>query len=346
LPAKGKATIVVIPDTQGYSIRDANVKVLNSVMQWLVNNLDQRNIQCVLHVGDMTNNNSRGQWDRIRQSYGMLDNKVPYIICEGNHDLKKQKGVYTDYLNSFFSINDNACNKPLMKASFEPGKLQNTLYHIKIGEQDFAFLTLEFSPRQKVLDWAISVIKQNGDKHIFLVVHDYLNEHSRLLSYDGQPQVVGKVPGAKRRTTGMDIYEKVVLPNPNVEFLVCGHAGAVRLRQANEPLSPVEERAIQKNSRHGSHKEAFFKTFCYDPDIATGHRTDTVINSLLKHQILFNAQWVKDEDGAGNGGDGWILLMEFDANNEKVQLKTYSPYLNKWRIGSEFNYELKRSVVN
>ncbi|TLX69992.1 hypothetical protein E9993_22660 [Labilibacter sediminis] len=341
---KKSSTVVIIPDTQGYTSSDLNAEVLQGVMDWIVKNKDKRNIQGVVHVGDMTNNNGKEQWSRIRSCFKVLDNKLPYVICEGNHDVKKRNGEYVDLMNQYFNIEQNKLNRPFFQTSYEPGKLQNASYKMQVNGQEFLFLALEFSPRVEVLEWADQLIKENSNSRIFLTIHDYMSENSRLVSEDGQPEPVKEnVGGAKRRTYGMDVYEKLILPNANVEFLVCGHAGAARLRKEGEALSEVEQKAVIKNGKYGYVKEEYFKTFCYDPDIATGHRMDEVQKGLAKHQILFNAQWIRDDNGVGNGGDGWILLLEFHSDHKAVQVKTYSPYLQKWRTGDEYNYILKRS---
>jgi len=56
----------------------------------------------------------------------------------------------------------------------------------------------------------------------------------------------------------------------------------------------------------------------------------------MAHQILFNGQFIK------NGGDGWMLLMEFSPDNKSVRLKTYSSYRKEWRTGPEYEYTFQR----
>ena len=72
-------------------------------------------------------------------------------------------------------------------------------------------------------------------------------------------------------------------------------------------------------------------------ELATAHRSDPRDDGLTFHAMLFNAQWMR------TGGDGWILLLEFQPDNQTVQLRTYSPYLNAWRTGPEYDYVLDRS---
>lgn len=342
----GSSTVVVIPDTQGYASSDEKAAILQGMMKWIVSNADSRNIKNVVHVGDMTNANSKEQWQRIRDCYTLLDDELAYVICEGNHDTKKKNGKYNDYMNSFFRLDQNKRNGAAFQGAFESGKLQNVFYEIRLCGQDFLFLALESSPRNSVLDWANEVISNHSSHHIFITVHDYLDEASRLVSADGQPVPVKtkEYLAAKGRNSGIDIYKKLIERHSNVEFLVCGHAGALKIRGEKEPLTQLEAEKLKHKGAKADDLREFFKHFVYDPDIATGHRSDTLVNQSIVHQILFNAQWVRDDTGQRNGGDGWLLLMEFQPDNQSVRFKTYSPHLNRWRTGEEYSYELSRSV--
>jgi hypothetical protein len=62
-----------------------------------------------------------------------------------------------------------------------------------------------------------------------------------------------------------------------------------------------------------------------DPDNPEGHvgfRTDTNAAGRKVHQMTFNAQALGG-GWHGNGGDGWLRLLEF--NGLEVTVKTFSP---------------------
>ena len=343
-------TIVVMPDTQGYTGSESNISILNQVIDWIVANKDERNIEMLVHVGDMTNNNGTKQWKRIRNTFKILDGKIPYVIAEGNHDFYKDRktGEIVKRMNDYFNINQNHLNQEMFGSTFEEGKLENAYYQTNISGQKFIFLALELTPRNEVLAWANNIIQENTDSRIFIANHSFLSESSRLVSDDNIP---GRFDSEESRVSNdlneaNDVYEKIIANNSNVEFLVCGHTGAVRLRKDGEPLNDFEKEKIANKAS----LESFLQTFSYDADIATGHRSDAQDDQLTCHQLLFNAQWVGDKDPETgyvtnkNGGDGWIMLMEFLPGNDRVNVKSYSPYLNKWRDGYEYNYKLNRSV--
>ena len=61
-----------------------------------------------------------------------------------------------------------------------------------------------------------------------------------------------------------------------------------------------------------------------NPRAHVGFRTDTNAANKKVQQMLFNAQalgggWM------GNGGDGWLRILEFMPDNHTIQIKTFSP---------------------
>jgi hypothetical protein len=65
------------------------------------------------------------------------------------------------------------------------------------------------------------------------------------------------------------------------------------------------------------------------------------------HQLLFNAQW------APQGGDGWLRLLEFQPDGKTIEVKTYSPHLdrknaeapNPWRRTPDCEFTLNLSPL-
>lgn len=92
-------------------------------------------------------------------------------------------------------------------------------------------------------------------------------------------------------------------------------------------------RVSQKGDGKGLKK--FKGVLEFGHDLATGHRSDKT-EGVTAHQILFNGQFIP------NGGDGWMLLMEFAPDNKNVRTKTYSSHRKEWRTGNEYEYVLKR----
>jgi hypothetical protein len=113
---------------------------------------------------------------------------------------------------------------------------------------------------------------------------------------------------------GKALFEKLVKPSENIQMVFAGHIGA--------------------------------------PDNQEAHiafRVDTNASGKKVQQMVFNAQalgggWM------GNGGDGWLRILEFLPDNKTVKVKTFSPLFAispttqqyAWRTEpyDEFSFEL------
>jgi hypothetical protein len=295
---KGSWTVVVLPDTQNYlDGRKPHVAALNRMMDWVVESKDDRNIKMVVHVGDMTNNDNDAQWKLIRAAYRKLDHKLPYVVCEGNHDRK-----HGNLMNDYFRLEDNPLNEKMFGGSREEGRLENSCYVTEINKMKYLFVAIGENPAHRAMNtaWASEVIGRHPDHRVFITHHVFLTEESRLLSKDGRPALPRS-------------FSTLVKPHRNVEFLTCGHEGP-RIMKDGKP----------SKLKRGKHTE-----------LATAHRSDEK-PGLRFHSVLMNAQFAR------GGGQGWMLLMEFSADNKRVIVKTFSPYLNEWRTGKEYEYTLER----
>ena len=83
----GSWSLVIVPDTQNYMT--LNNGIAPQISQWIVDNKTTQNIGLVVHVGDITNNNSTTEWSRAKTMIQTLDGEVPYILNTGNHDLDR-----------------------------------------------------------------------------------------------------------------------------------------------------------------------------------------------------------------------------------------------------------------
>ncbi len=228
--------------------------------------------------------------------------------AEVHHDRK-----HGNLMNDYFKIGGNPLNKAIFGGWLEEGKLQNAYYLMEQNKMKYLFLALGENPddRKRNLAWGNKIIKAHPKHRVFLTFHVYMSEASRLLSKDGRPD-----------PTDGAVYQQLIMPNRNVEFLTCGHFGSHK-----------------KGKGKGLKKYQGVLEFGHD--LSTGHRSDKTKGGTA-HQILFNGQFLQRNNGR-NGGDGWMLLMEFAPDNKSVKVKTYNPFLKTWRTGPEYEYTLKRN---
>ena len=290
----GDFTVVVLPDTQYYS--ESYPAILNSQMQWIVNNAGAMNIQLVLGLGDIVNNGgSSTQWTTADAAYKKLDAAhIPYFAPLGNHDYDANnpsgRTSATNNFNRYFGpsryTNTTYWSTPYWQGSYPTGSNENFYGSVTINGQQYLIIALEFYPRDASLSWAAQVIQNNPGAQVIITTHAYeYFDNTRVSacnSFDAQYYGLGA------DNDGDAMWTKLVRQYNNISLVLSGH----EVRGAGQD--------------------------------ATGHRSDLGTNGNLVNQILSNYQNVT------NGGNGYLRIMKFHPSSDTIDVLTYSPYLNSF----------------
>ena len=164
-------SMIVLPDPQSYNKFDRNQPAFELMTAWVADHIGKLNILTALCTGDLVEQNemliphaangnqtSRQQWEAVSKAFGRLDNKLPYVLCTGNHDYGYQSAenrhcnlpnyFYPDrnscWRNSLVSITNNAYDLPT---------LENAAYeYVTDTWGKILVLSMEFDPRDEVLE--------------------------------------------------------------------------------------------------------------------------------------------------------------------------------------------------
>jgi hypothetical protein len=304
--AAGAFTIAVLPDTQNYSQHFPEQYYAQT--DWIVANKESRKIACVLHLGDITNNNALPEWEVAAKAMQKLDGQVPYFMAVGNHDYSEQ-GHCVDrstHFNEFF---------PLAKYSDRPefggvydadhDRFENSYHFFSAGGLDFIVFCLEFGPRHDVVRWAAKVAEKHQDRLGILVTHAYM--YSDETRYDWREYGKGQqwnphAYGVARHhrddvCDGEQLWRRLVSSQGQFVLTLNGHV-------LNDGLAHVTTR-----TRDGR-------------DIP---------------QILVNFQMKP------NGGDGWIRLLEVRPDG-LVQTYDYSPTRDECNASKQNEFQVRIAV--
>lgn len=216
-------TIAVFPDTQYMSARYPYV--LTRMNQWVLENADSRNIALLLQVGDITDNNTPGQWETAKASFSQLDGLLPYAFALGNHDMAPSGSVGSvahrgeSLFQNYFKAEDLVG----LQGSFPPGRLDNTYHTFNIGGVDYMVVSLEFAPPDEALEWANQVVAAHPKHKVIVITHAYVGSNGlrvpqgRSMSY----------PMGKDTTTTMNdgeaIWYDFVRKHANIFLVLSGH---------------------------------------------------------------------------------------------------------------------------
>jgi hypothetical protein len=295
-------SMIVLPDPQTYVKFGRNQPIFELMTSWISENIQPLHIEMVLCTGDLVEQNnilmadskngnqpSINQWKSVSNSFGRLDGKVPYIAATGNHDygFKSAENRETDY-DTYFPVNKNPKTQVLLK---------------EVG--------LNINNKPSLTNAAYELIDPQGIKYLFMVLefapHDgtiawarevvnkpAYTEHRVVLlthSYLNAKNEHIETEGYKVQNPnyGKAIWEKLVKPSKNIVLVFSGHIGA-----------PDDEKAH------------------------IAFRTDTNAGGKKVQQMTFNAQALGG-GWHGNGGDGWLRILEFLPDGKTIKVKTFSP---------------------
>ncbi len=201
-------SMVVVPDTQ-ILLRNYP-EDFHKIYDWILENKDEKNIQYVLGLGDITDYDANDEWTLAYEQITRMDGVVPYSLIIGNHDS-------TERFNRTF-------NKEPYISSYEGSyddKIENTWRTLIIGNVPYLILTMDFLPDDEILEWANGVVEDHPNHNVIVTTHGYL--HS-----DGTPMSEGEgwhttVDSRVRTNDGDDIWEKFISKHENIVMVLCGH---------------------------------------------------------------------------------------------------------------------------
>ncbi len=271
-------------------------------MQWLANNKDR--FSFALHVGDITQNNNGKEWDIAKKGFKIIDGKVPYSFALGNHDMGSESGKFADTRNTTLANAFFLVNEiPNLIASFPEGKIDNLLSEFRIGGQKWMVLSLEFGPRNKTIAWANEMITKYPEHNFIVITHAYLFEDSTL--HDGEDWWLPEGYGI-----GKDTGEEA--PNNGGQLWE-------KLIKNHDNISMVFSGHILKSG--------------------VGTLVSEGKNSNKVYQMLANYQ--KGVEGSEKGGNGFLRIIKVNPKENRIEVKTYSPWLNEYKeeAAQQFSFE-------
>jgi hypothetical protein len=298
----GSWSMIMLPDPQCYVKFSRNQPIFELMTAWVQENIDSLRIGAVVCTGDLVeqnempvsdgingNQDSRSQWKAVSGAFDRLDGRVPYMVAAGNHDYGyKNVSFRRSNLNEYFPPEKNKLNQKTLKevgvnAEGYP-TLENAGYEIISPKgKKFLILSIEFAPRDTILNWAAKVIAKPIYKNhiVILLTHSYLAANNKRIVSENY-QVDGNF--------GEAIWKKLVAPSSNIQLVLSGH-------------------------------------ICEPDDIKAhiGFRTDKNAAGKTVNQMAFNAQALGG-GWHGNGGDGWLRILEFMPDDRTVKVKTFSPF--------------------
>ncbi len=286
-------SIVILPDTQNYTrYSSLQQTTYHKQMNWIVKNKNTSvipNLKMVVHMGDITNDNTDIQWKIAKDAHQiLLDAKVPFTLVNGNHDYRISGKIGGRSKTKFSTYFPESYLKTIPGYAGMYDKV-NTYSTFRAGNQDYLVLNLEYAPRQETLCWANKFLQkaENKNKKVIITTHANVTHNAK---YGGKPQNQFVANGA----SGSELWRGLTSRHSNIVMILNGHVG------------DSEHRADKGNN--GNTVQQILTDYQFEkPCTASNNKS---CNAHCKHDV-----------GAGNG---WLRILTFYPKENRVVAKTVS----------------------
>ena len=219
----GSETLVVLPDTEGYTGR--RPEILEAMLAWVADEREGRAIRGLLHVGDVTNDNTPAEWANARAAFDLIEGKLPYVLAAGNHDYDGQANRRT-LMNDVFKV-ATLRTWPSFGGVYEEGKLENHFQLFAIHGRPWLVISLEMGPRRDVITWADRVLANHPGHLVIILTHAYLFRDNERFDHRRGPERGTPHDFFGDGADGEMLWTSLASRHANVMLVVCGHVASV-----------------------------------------------------------------------------------------------------------------------
>lgn len=295
-------TLVMLPDTQEYVDR-ATKKYLDrkgkedwtpyifKQVEWTKASKRKLNIVAALHMGDITQTNIEEEWKITKQCYDQFDGVVPLFLAIGNHDVKLGEIVGDPRLDFSPPGRLSWFEKYFPKAKYDKEPWYG-------GSMD-----------GKTLTNAWYQFEAGGMKFMVVSIEYYPREQA------------------------LDWANQIVASHPDRRVIVITHAYLNNSLNHNQRLAP-KSFARQQASKGNTGEQIFDKFVSRHKNIflvlcghigGEGRQISKGVHGNEVHEVLADYQaWPQ-------GGESWLRYLTFHPDQDKIEVYTYNPALDKHR---------------
>ncbi|MGE9270092.1 MAG: SUMF1/EgtB/PvdO family nonheme iron enzyme [Verrucomicrobiales bacterium] len=240
-------SVIALPDTQNYCNNDTRALIYKSQTDWIVDNLETENIKFVTHLGDIVNNQySDAHWLRANTAMDVLNHRIPFGTCPGNHDYSEKYITHYGPEAARWVDPSDGQVYDWYQGSSPRGWSDYQVVHI--NGRDWMFLHLNIDAWDSEIIWAQAVLDAHPTTLTVLTTHNYLAESGgggksgTGTGEGGRPKVLWMSDPDGDRNTPEEVFQKLVFPNNQIYMVICGHAFAIyNLEETNEAGNVVHE---------------------------------------------------------------------------------------------------------
>ncbi|MBQ5876047.1 MAG: serine/threonine protein phosphatase, partial [Alistipes sp.] len=184
---EGSFSMIMVPDPQSYTKFAANQPLFDLQTAWIAQNINRLNIKAALFTGDMVEQNGkqisyplpnayngdqtgRQQWEAVSRALSRLDNRLPYVVAQGNHDIghitaTDRHSLAPEFIRPERNLKFEKCLVSTCPNWEGVHTMENSAYEfIDKAWGKILVITFEFAPRDEAIEWAKQLTESEAYK--------------------------------------------------------------------------------------------------------------------------------------------------------------------------------------
>ena len=302
LKNKDSFSILMLGDPQSYIKFDFTQPIFDLMTAWCAAQKGVLNVKTVICTGDLVEQNdiiardgppvgkngnqpSLAQWTAVSNSFKRLDGVYPYVLTLGNHDYGFEAA---EDRHTHFNEFFTVLRNPLW-ANHIAATCPNASGFNTLENAAYVFEDKNWG---KIMIITLEFSPRNevlawADKIVNL---PHFKNHKVIILTHSILSTNGEIIQKENYKVSpcnypIQIWEKLIKKNANIKLVLCGHAGDTKTHCAF------------RKEKNDFGKEV--------------------------PMMMFNPQAVGGWEG--NGGDGWLRILEFMPDGKTIGVRTYSP---------------------
>ena len=200
-------SFAVIGDTQILAENYPNK--YTALYDWVIGNIEQKNIKFVFGLGDITNSSTTAEWELAKQNISRLNGVVPYSLVRGNHDT-------TTSMNKYFPLSEYEAT---LGGCFS-NNIFNSWQELIVGQTKYLIFTLDYGAPDSVLNWASEIIEAHPYHNVIITTHAYLFRDGTTLDKN---DVCPPSGSGSSLNNGDHMWDKLMKKHENIVLVLSGH---------------------------------------------------------------------------------------------------------------------------
>lgn len=319
----------------------------SGLFDYIVDNAEERNTRFCFSMGDITDRDSKEEWNRAKEQYDRIGKKMGYALIRGNHDGREMME---------YTFGGNTAYASQMEG-FYMDDVTVGYTTFSVGIHKYIVITLDWFIDELHVRWASDLIASHPDYNAIVITHCFLNKidqsgnapvyNSEKNRYEMTPSR-GNYPlpssysdnldvngtSGHKSLDGADVWD-MLKKHENLKLIMGGHVS-------------IDDVLYWEGTGDNGNKVIGLLINPQDVDVSSAH-----MPGYWKFDESHEAYYTEVNENGETVSKGYagkpagIITTLYISNSGRVFLEHYSTVRKKWfKSSNQFSFDLDLISVN